>query len=189
MWHGRPDRVALGYVAGRDGGTIGQLEHPALPAHVVAERLQQPVTGRALRHRHADHRGAASTCGVLHPARERRTDAAAPVGRVHRRVAAVVTAVLGIGHQPVAVEDTDCRVRDVEARPGPVTDDVGLLDGHLADVLDLLGRHHLEDGAGVVMLERAAGESVGKVHEGQVNKTNGRRGRPFTGRPRRAGAR
>ena len=69
--------------------------------------------------------------------RERRADPAAAEVRVHGRVAAVVAAVLGVRHQAVAVEDADGRGRDVEAGPGPVADDVGLLDRDLTDVGEL----------------------------------------------------
>ena len=100
-------------------GALGQLEHPALPADVVAERLEQPVAGRALRAPACRPRAsAAPACGVLHPARERRADPAAAELGVDGGVAAVVAAELGVRHQTVAVEDPDGRVRDVEATAG-----------------------------------------------------------------------
>ena len=48
---GRPRGRRTPRAASRSGtvGALGQLEHPALPADAVAERLEQPVAGRALR--------------------------------------------------------------------------------------------------------------------------------------------
>ena len=85
------DRVALGEGALLDLRALGEGEHPAGPADLPAELLQQPVAGRALGDRAADH-GAAELAGArAHPGRERRTDPAAAVRRVHGRVAATRT--------------------------------------------------------------------------------------------------
>ncbi len=56
----------------RDRGAGRQLEHPAVPPGVVAERGEQPVARRALRHRHADERRALLPGLGLHPARRSR---------------------------------------------------------------------------------------------------------------------
>jgi hypothetical protein len=68
---------------------------------------------------------------------------------VYGRVASVGAHVLGVGDKPVTVEDPDGAGGDVVRRALPVADDVGLLDRDLAEVVLLLGGHHLEDGAGV----------------------------------------
>ena len=60
---------------------LGQLEHPAGPADVVAELLQQPVAVGALRHRAADGGVAVLLRRGLHPAGQGGADAAAAVLR------------------------------------------------------------------------------------------------------------
>jgi hypothetical protein len=64
---------------------------------------------------------------------------------VHGRVAVPGPADLAVPHQAVAVEPPDGAGGDVERRALPVADDVGLLDGDLADLGPLLGGHHLVD--------------------------------------------
>ena len=163
---GLADGVPLGQLAADDLGAFRQLQHPAGVAHVVAERLEQPVTGRALRHGHADDRGAAAAGGVLHPEGQAGADAAAAVRRVHGRVAAVTAGDLGVADEPLltigVVEDADGLGRDVEAGPTPVADDVGLLDLDHPDVVHLGGRHHLVDGASVGQGERTLREALGQ---------------------------
>jgi hypothetical protein len=82
---------------------------------------------------------------------------------VDGRVAPVAAGHLGVPHQAVPVEDADRLGGDVEARSGPGTDDVGLLDLDHADVLELLGSDHLEDGPGVGPGQRPLGEALGQA--------------------------
>ena len=89
----------------------------------------------------------------------RRADAAAAVAGQHGGVGTVGAHQLGVRHQGVAVEDADGAGAEVVAGSRPVADDVGLLDGDLADVLLLLGGHEHVDGVGVGLLERAGGEA------------------------------
>ena len=66
---------------------------------------------------------------------------------------------LGVPDHQVAVEDRDRAGDEVVAGPGPVGDQVGLLDLHRADVLLLLRGHQREDGAGVGARQRTGGET------------------------------
>ena len=129
--------------APRSCGARGQLEHPAGPPHVVAERLEQPVARRALGHRHADDRrprargpcpastaraGADAAAAVVgwtaaSPA-GRRSPRRTPPGRSPSKTPTVL---------PARSNDGRCHSAD----------DVGLLDLDLADVVQLLGGHHL----------------------------------------------
>jgi hypothetical protein len=87
---------------------------------------------------------------------------------VHRRVAAVVAGDLAVPHHRLAVEHPDRLRADVEARPLPVSHDVGGLDLDLAEVVLFLESGHLEDDAGVVHGQGAGGQPVGqgqRVHE------------------------
>ena len=137
----RGRRTPSGSGALRDRRARGELQHPAVPAHVVAERLEQPVAGRALRAPACRSTVRARGPGpLLHPAGERGADAAAAVVGVDGGVAAVAADDLGVRDQPVAVEDADGAGGDVVRRALPVADDVGLLDGDLADVVRAPGR-------------------------------------------------
>ena len=120
--------VARGQVTRRDLRALRQLQDPARPADPVAERRQQPIPGRPLRHRHADDRGAARSPECPQPGRQPGADPAAAVGREHGRVAAVGAQQLGVRHQQVTVEHRDRGPRQVVARLRPVADEVGLLD-------------------------------------------------------------
>jgi len=66
---------------------------------------------------------------------------------------------LGVAHQRRAVEDTDALRRDIERRPFPVRDEVGLLDGDLSDVDQLSGSHEREDVGRVRRGQRPGGEA------------------------------
>ena len=182
---GGTDGVALGQRALHDRGAGRQLQHPAGPPHPVAEVRQQEVSRGALRDRHADHRAAAGPGGILHPAGQCRADAPAAVARVDGGVAPVGRRDLGVRDQPVTLEHADRRRGDVEARPRPVGDDVGLLDLDHADVGLLLGGHHLEDGARVGGRERARRQPLGEIHALMVagQTTRGHRVSPVA--PRR----
>jgi hypothetical protein len=82
------------------------------------------------------------------------------VRRTHGGVAAVGAGDLGVADEQVsvlAVEDADGARGHVEARPLPVADEVGLLDLGLTEVVQLLGRHRLVDGAGVLLAQGAGG--------------------------------
>ena len=82
---GRPDDVAVRQVALRDRRARGELEHPAGPPHAEAEVLQQPVAGRALRHRHPDDARADAAAEVLEPVRPARCRSRGRGGRGGRR--------------------------------------------------------------------------------------------------------
>ena len=106
---GLADVVPLGQRALGDLRALGQLEHPAGPADVVAERLQQPVAGRS-----PAGTGMPRTvmprprAQLLHPARQGGADAR---GRAYAGWTAAsprsASRDLGVGDQPVAVEDAD----------------------------------------------------------------------------------
>ncbi len=78
---------------------------------------------------------------ILHPGGEIGADPTPPVVGIDGGVRPVTTRELGVGHQPVIVEDADGAGRDVIARTLPIADDVGLLDDDFADVSQLPGGH------------------------------------------------
>ena len=113
---------------------------------------------------------------LLHPARQLGADAATSVIGVDGGVAAVVAGVLGVGDEAVALEDADGVLGTSYAGPLPVADDVGLLDHDLADVVELLGGHHLGDGGGVGRGQRAFGEPSGRSSCAGMPNMDTRRG-------------
>ncbi len=101
---------------------------------------------------------------LLGPGGQRRADAASAVLGVDGGVSAPVVPYLRVGHQAVPVEDPDGAGRHVEAGSLPVRDDVGFLDLDRADVVLLLGGHHLEHRAGVLGRQGPGDEISGQLH-------------------------
>jgi hypothetical protein len=86
---------------------------------------------------------------------------------VHGGIPAPVVPDLRVRHQAVPLEDADRAGRDIEARPLPVPDDVGLLDLDGAEVVQFLGGRHLEDGPRIGFGQGSGDESLGQLHERQ----------------------
>ncbi len=132
-----PDRVAGRERPRFDHLAFGERERPARPADPVSEALEQPVTGGALGHWHPNHMKAPTSSTLLHPGGQERADPPPPVGGIDGGVAPVAPRELGVGDQPVAIEDPDGAGGNVVAGTLPVADDVSLLDHDFADVLQL----------------------------------------------------
>lgn len=95
--------------------------------------------------------------------REPGADTAVAVLRKHARLGAIGTSQLGVRHQLLAVEDADRAAGEVVARPGPVADDVRLVDVHMAQVGALLRCRHLEDRVRVALAKRSGRETRGQL--------------------------
>ena len=159
---GGPDGVAAGQGLVLDLATVGEGEHPAGPTDVVAEGLEETVAGAAFRDGHPDPDGARGPGPVLHPQREARAQPLAAVVGVDGGVPSVAPAELAVGDQGLAGEHPERVGSDGEAGPLPVAEDVLLLDPDLPGVVQLLRRHHLEDGVGVDQGQWPRRQTVGE---------------------------
>ena len=105
-------------------------------------------------------------------------DSATPMGRMYGRIPPIVARVLGIADEFVPEEHPDRGVGKGKAWPLPIADDVLDLDGNSTDLVELVGRYHLEHGLGVY-----GGQGASRVRRGDgdlrgINHSRVRVGHP-----------